>query len=200
MQQLTQDLLLYARVGLSPVQYAEVDCNKVLSGVLANLKIAIAEQNATVTSDPLPVITGNFDQLEQLFQNLIENSIRFRSEAPPKIHLSAQRGDHEWIFSVRDNGIGIAQEFHSRIFGLFQRLHPRGEYPGTGIGLAFCKQVAERQGGRIWVQSDVGRGSTFYFSAPDREQRPAPNHRGRGQEEARPTEAVMVTAVERRRG
>ena len=176
MQQLTRDLLLYARVGLSPVQYSEVDCRKALNTALTNLKIVISEQSAVITSDPLPNIIGNFEQLEQVLQNLIENSIRFRSEAPPRVHVSAERGDNEWVFSVRDNGIGIAQEFHSRIFGLFQRLHGRGEHPGTGIGLAFCKQVIERQGGRMWVKSDPGHGSTFYFSAPDRDRPPAETH------------------------
>ncbi len=173
MQQLTRDLLLYARVGLSPVQYSEVDCKKALNAAVSNLKMVISEQAAVITSDPLPNIIGNLDQLEQVLQNLIENSIRFRSEAPPKIHISAERGNSEWVFSVRDNGMGIAQEFHSRIFGLFQRLHGRGEHPGTGIGLAFCKQVIERQGGRMWLQSDPGRGSTFYFSSPDRDWTPS---------------------------
>jgi len=119
-----------------------------------------------ITHDPLPTVMADGMQLVQLFQNLISNAIKFHGEERPRIHISAKQEENEWVLSVRDNGIGIDPEYHERIFLIFQRLHGRGEYAGTGIGLAICKRIAERHGGRIWVQSELGKGSTFYFTIP----------------------------------
>jgi two-component system, chemotaxis family, sensor kinase Cph1 len=119
-----------------------------------------------VTHGPMPVLTADPGQLAQLFQNLIANAVKFRGAERPRVHLEARQKALEWVFSVRDNGIGIAREFQDRIFVIFQRLHNREEYPGTGIGLAICKKIVERHGGRIWVDSKPGRGTTFYFTLP----------------------------------
>ena len=121
----------------------------------------------TITHDPLPTVDGDTTQLTQLFQNLLGNAIKFRGEAPPRIHVSAERQDGAWLFSVRDNGIGIAPEYRERVFVLFQRLHGRDEYGGTGIGLAVCKKIVERRGGTLWVDETPGGGSTFWFTIPD---------------------------------
>jgi light-regulated signal transduction histidine kinase (bacteriophytochrome) len=121
-----------------------------------------------VTRDDLPTIFADAGQINQLFQNLIANALKFRrTNEAPRVHISAQRGSEEWIFSVADNGIGIAPEYTERIFVLFQRLHSRAEYPGTGIGLSICKKIVERHGGRIWLESEPGNGTTFHFSIPD---------------------------------
>jgi light-regulated signal transduction histidine kinase (bacteriophytochrome) len=142
---------------------------------MANLKITLDETRAVITHDLLPHVMGDPIQLIQLFQNLISNGIKFRDpDKRPEIHVSAEarvaedldRGGYEWVFSVRDNGIGIEQKYFDRIFVIFQRLHTREQYPGTGIGLALCKKIVERHGGRIWVESQEGKGSTFYFSLP----------------------------------
>jgi two-component system, chemotaxis family, sensor kinase Cph1 len=136
---------------------------------LANLESTLEEHQATVTHDPLPTVTADRPQLIQVFQNLIGNAIKFRQpERPPRVHVSAVRDDGAWRFAVRDNGIGIAPEYHDRIFLVFQRLHTRAEYPGTGIGLAICKKIVERHGGRIWVESEPGRGTTFLFTIRDK--------------------------------
>jgi chemotaxis family two-component system sensor kinase Cph1 len=119
-----------------------------------------------VTHDSLPTVMADDLQLGQLFQNLIGNAIKFHGEEPPRVHVSARPGGNGWIFSVRDNGIGIAPEYAERIFIIFQRFHSREEYPGTGIGLAVCKKIVERHGGRIWVESELGKGATFYFTLP----------------------------------
>jgi two-component system CheB/CheR fusion protein len=142
-----------------------IDCGVVLAKTLFNLQAAIAESGATVTSDPLPAVVAEEVQLMQLFQNLISNSIKYRGREAPKIHVSAERDGEGWLFAVRDNGIGIAPEDAERVFGMFKRLHG-SEIPGTGIGLAICKKVVERQGGRIWVESEVGHGATFKFTIP----------------------------------
>ncbi|MEP7153663.1 MAG: ATP-binding protein, partial [Nitrospira sp.] len=120
--------------------------------------------------DPLPTVMGDEKQLAQLFQNLLSNAVKFRGQEPPRIHLSAKRTDVEWLFSVRDNGIGLDAQYADRIFVIFQRLHNRQEYPGTGIGLAICKKIVERHGGRIWVESEPGKGATFYFTIRGNEQ------------------------------
>ena len=166
MQRLINDLLAYSRLGTRAKGFAPADCTAVLDQALANLKAAIEESGAVVTHDPLPTVTADNSQLVQLFQNLIGNAIKFRVEEPPRIHVSAEQKGNEWVFSVRDNGIGIDPQYAERIFVIFQRLHTREEYPGTGIGLAICKKIVERRGGRIWVESQPGRGSTFYFTIP----------------------------------
>lgn len=168
MQGLITDLLSYSRVGTRGKPFAPVDCEALLEYAIANLAIAIREGGAEVTHDPLPTVTGDDVQLAQLFQNLIGNAIKFRGEAPPRVHVAATRNDKEWTFLVRDNGIGIDPQYFGQLFVIFQRLHSRAEYPGTGIGLAICKKVVERHGGRIWVESEPGKGATFFFSIPER--------------------------------
>ncbi|MGH9631381.1 MAG: ATP-binding protein, partial [Bryobacteraceae bacterium] len=132
----------------------------------ANLKVAIDESRAEVTSSPLPTVCLHKFQLEQLFQNIIGNAIRYRSDAAPRIHIKAEPDGGAWKFSIQDNGIGIAAEYTEKIFGMFKRLHTAADYPGTGMGLAICQRIVERVGGRIWVESQLGRGSTFFFTLP----------------------------------
>jgi chemotaxis family two-component system sensor kinase Cph1 len=140
-----------------------------LQAALANLRTTIGESGAVVTYDPLPTITTDGAQLTQVFQNLVGNAIKYRSAEVPQVHASATKNEGgEWIFSVRDNGLGIDPQYFERIFILFQRLHPQNEFEGTGIGLAVSKKIVERLGGRIWVESQPGKGSTFYFSLPER--------------------------------
>jgi signal transduction histidine kinase len=170
MQSLINDLLAYSRVGTRPKDFAAVDCNEVLKRALKNLEIAIEESTAKVTAAPLPTVMGDLTQLTQLFQNLIGNAIKFRGDKPAVVHISAELAGQppaqEWHFAVRDEGIGIDPQYFERIFVIFQRLHSREEYCGTGIGLAVCKKIVERHGGRIWVESQPGRGSTFHFTVP----------------------------------
>jgi PAS domain S-box-containing protein len=170
MKALINDLLAYSRVGSRGKTYKPTACEAVLERVLLNLEVAIAESEAAVTHDPLPVVRGDEIQLQQLFQNLISNALKFRSEAPPHICIKVQPVDGQWLFSVQDNGIGFEQQFADRIFVIFQRLHSREEYSGTGIGLAICKKIVERHGGRIWAESEPGQGSTFYFTLPMQEE------------------------------
>jgi two-component system CheB/CheR fusion protein len=144
---------------------ASIDCGAVLAEALLNLQVAIAQSSAIVTSDPLPTVIAEEVLLMQLFQNLISNSIKYRGAETPRIHISAERDADGWLFAVRDNGIGIAPQDSDRVFGMFKRLHG-SEIPGTGIGLAICKKVVERKGGRIWVESESGRGATFKFTIP----------------------------------
>ena len=170
MQALINDLLAYSRVGTRPRSFELTDLGAVLERVLLNLRPAIEEAGAVVTRDALPVLVADAVQLDQVFQNLIGNAVKFRRPAePPRVHVAAERQDGEWRFAVRDNGIGIAPEYAERIFILFQRLHTRAEYPGTGIGLAICKKIVELHGGRIWMESEEGRGSSFFFTLPERE-------------------------------
>jgi PAS domain S-box-containing protein len=166
MQGLINDLLAYSRVGTRFKGLEPADCTAVLVQALANLQAAIEKSGAVVTHDSLPTAMADKLQLVQLFQNLIGNAIKFHVEEPPRIHISAEQKGNEWVFSVRDNGIGIEPQYAERIFVIFQRLHTREEYPGTGIGLAICKKIVERSGGRIWVESQPGAGSTFYFTIP----------------------------------
>jgi len=180
MQTLINDLLAYSRVGTRGKPLEPTDCETVHEQVLTNLKMAIEESGAVITHDALPTVMADESQLVQSFQNLIENAIKFRGDEVPRIHISATRGStfvdsdsrqenqhHEaWVFAVRDNGIGLEPEFFERIFTIFQRLHSRDEYAGTGIGLAVCKKIVERHGGRIWVESELGKGTTFFFSIP----------------------------------
>ncbi len=166
MQEMINDLLTYSRVGRRGEPFRPTDCESVLGRVLANLKMAVEENKAAVTHDTLPTVMADASQMVQLFQNLISNAIKFKREEPPRVHVSAEQKGKEWFFSVRDNGIGIAPEFFERIFIIFHRLHSRDRYPGTGIGLAICKKIVERHGGRIWVESELGKGSIFYFTIP----------------------------------
>ena len=136
------------------------------STTLANLQASIAECCAQVTHGPLPTVRADSTQLIQLFQNLVGNALKFRGTETQNIHVSAEPKNGKWLFSVRDNGIGIDPEHSDRIFGIFQRLHGRGEYPGTGIGLAICKKIVEGHGGQIWVDSEAGKGATFFFTLP----------------------------------
>jgi PAS domain S-box-containing protein len=163
MQDMINDLLMYSRVGTRGKPFEQISCETVLDQVLANLQIAIKESDAVITRDPLPTVMGDFSQLVQLFQNLIENAIKYRGENQPHIHISAKRKKDEWVLSVRDNGIGIDPQYFERIFIIFQRLHGT-EYNGTGIGLSIAKKIVERHGGQIWVKSKPGKGSIFYFS------------------------------------
>lgn len=166
MRQLIQDLLAYSRVGTRSKDCELTDCNTVLRQAIDNLRVAIAQSNATITYDPLPTLTADPTQLVQLFQNSIGNAIKFCRDEPPQVHISAQLQDNEWLFGVRDNGIGIKAQYLDRIFEIFKRLHTRREFPGTGIGLAICKKIVERHGGRIWAESVPGVGTTFYFTIP----------------------------------
>jgi light-regulated signal transduction histidine kinase (bacteriophytochrome) len=166
MQVLVNDLLAYSRVDRRGKEFAAVDCEKVLETVLASLRNALQESDAQVSHDPLPTVQGDETQVWQVLQNLVGNAVKFHGSEPPRLHVSAQEVNGEWRFSVRDDGIGIDPGQAERIFLLFQRLHTRSEYPGTGIGLAIAKKIVERHGGRIWVESEPGKGSTFYFSLP----------------------------------
>ncbi|MDO8302140.1 MAG: ATP-binding protein [Sedimentisphaerales bacterium] len=168
MQSLIIDLLTYSRVLKKAKPFAEVDCDLLLVQALANLEVAIKTTNAVITHDPLPTIMADGTQLIQVFQNLIGNAIKFRGNKKQEIHVTAKHDTNEWVFSVKDNGIGIESAYKERIFVIFQRLHSREEYPGTGIGLAICKKIVERHGGRIWLESTPGEGSTFYFAIQDK--------------------------------
>ena len=167
MWKLINDLLTYSRVGMRGNELEPTDSEAVLVQSVDDLKVTIEENRALVTHDPLPTVMADRPQLGQLFQNLIGNAIKFRGNEPPRVHISASRNGNGWILSVRDNGIGIAAEYSERIFVIFQRLHSRQEYAGTGIGLAICQKIVERHGGRIWVESEVGKGATFYFTLPE---------------------------------
>ncbi len=166
MQQLINDLLAYSRLGRQGKIFELADCNAAVEQSLRNLQIAIAETQAVITCDAMPTVMADESQLVQLFQNLIANGIKFCREDIPLIQIAACRQEGEWLFCVRDNGIGIDPEYADRIFIIFGRLHGRREYPGTGIGLAMCKRIVERHGGRIWVESQEGKGATFYFTIP----------------------------------
>lgn len=164
MQALIRDLLAYSRVGSRGRPLQPVACESVLAAVLDNLRIAIEDSAAQVRHDPLPVVLGDESQLIQLFQNLIGNAIKFRTEAPPQVDIAASLEGVFWHFRFSDNGIGIDPEYADRIFVIFQRLHPADAYPGTGIGLSVCKKIVERHGGRIWVESSQGHGASFHFT------------------------------------
>lgn len=166
MQALINDLLLFSRVSTRGKSFVETNLESVLQRALQNLQMQIQESNAIIEHDSLPVVKADASQLVQVFQNLISNSIKFCSEKTPHILISAEQQDENWLFSVKDNGIGIDPEYFNRIYVIFQRLHTRKNYPGTGIGLAICKRIVERHGGRIWVESEPGMGSTFFFTIP----------------------------------
>jgi light-regulated signal transduction histidine kinase (bacteriophytochrome) len=167
MQALIGGLLEFSRVGRVDEPFEPVDTGAALEQALLNLRSAIDENQAAVTHGPLPTVTGNAGRLAQVFQNLVGNAIKFRRpDQPPSIHVSATPRGKEWLFAVKDNGIGIDAQYVDRIFVIFQRLHTRSEYPGTGIGLSICRKVIERHGGRIWLESQPGAGATFLFTLP----------------------------------
>ena len=166
MRQLIVGLLAYSRVSMTAQPLVQTDLAAVLHDVQANLDVVIRESGAVVTTDPLPSVLANPLQMNQLLQNLIGNAITFRGNEPPRIHVGARLEESSWVFSVSDNGIGISPEHYERIFIIFQRLHDRMQYKGTGIGLAICKKIVDRRGGKIWVESQPGKGSTFYFTVP----------------------------------
>jgi light-regulated signal transduction histidine kinase (bacteriophytochrome) len=166
MQGLIQDLLAYSRVESMGSEFRPVTMSDALDWALLNLETVIESTGAKITHEELPAVNGDRTQLGQLFQNLIGNAIKFRGQDPPEIRVGAERRGREWVFEVRDNGIGIEPEYRDRIFEIFQRLHPSSEYQGTGIGLAVSKRIVERHEGRIWVESAPGKGSTFFFTLP----------------------------------
>jgi PAS domain S-box-containing protein len=166
MKQLIEDLLAYSRVGTHGKAFRPTDSGAAVQKALANLRAAIENSNGTVTCDPLPTINADEFQLVQLFQNLIGNALKFKGAETPRVHISVNEQADTWTFGVKDNGIGIDGEYFDRIFMVFQRLHSRTDYPGTGIGLAICKKVVDRHGGRLWIESGVGSGSTFWFTVP----------------------------------
>jgi light-regulated signal transduction histidine kinase (bacteriophytochrome) len=166
MQQLIRDLLTYSRVSTKVQPFEETNTAEALERAVSNLKLAIEESGGAVTHGTLPVVLGDPLLLSQLFQNLISNALKFRGPQPPLVRIEAERRDNEWLFSVRDNGIGVDPRDFNRIFVIFQRLHSREKYAGTGIGLSVCKKIIERHGGRIWLESQPGQGTTFYFTLP----------------------------------
>jgi PAS domain S-box-containing protein len=167
MTRMIGDLLDFTRMECGPSCFREVDCGKVLAQAVANLDALIKENGAEVTSDPLPIVQGHEMQLVQLFQNLIGNAIKFRRDEPPQVRVSCEETCDGWQFAVRDNGIGIDSKHFDIVFDVFRRLHADDVFPGTGIGLAVCRSIVERHGGRIWVESTKGQGSTFFFTIGD---------------------------------
>lgn len=176
MQTLVRDLLAFSRVGRQGAPLQSVDCNAVVAIALQNLQAAIQDSGARIEYSQLPTLIADSSQLTQLFQNLIGNAIKFRGAEPPQIRVSAEKRDKDWLFSVTDNGIGIAPQHAELVFVIFKRLHTQAEYPGSGIGLAICKKIVEQRGGRIWVESEPGRGSAFKFTLPAKEGRIAYDH------------------------
>jgi signal transduction histidine kinase len=169
MKSLILDLLAYSRISTRGKPAHVTDCEAVLEQTLSNLRSAAQESGAVISHDPLPTVSADSTQLIQVFQNLIGNALKFRSPRPPLVHISAVRTGDEWVFSVKDNGIGIESRHLDRIFVIFQRLHKRSVYDGTGMGLATVKKILERHRGRIWVESEPGKGTTFYFTIPVKE-------------------------------
>jgi PAS domain S-box-containing protein len=167
MKTLIQDLLRLSRAGRQAVNLAPVSADALMESVLSNLQVSIAESRAVITCDPLPQVIADEGLLAHVFQNLVANAIKFRARGvAPRIHVSAARKDGEWIFAVRDNGIGIEPQHRERIFRIFERLHSADVYAGSGVGLAIAQRIVERHGGRIWLESNLGEGSTFFFSVP----------------------------------
>lgn len=166
MQAIINDLLVLSRVGTRSSNFVMTDSKVALDKALANLRLLIAETGATINCNNLPSLNADSSQFTQLFQNLIGNALKFRGELVPCINIGAQEKNGEWVFHVQDNGIGISQEYFEKIFVMFQRLHSKKDYPGTGIGLTICKKIVERHNGRVWIESERGKGSTFYFSIP----------------------------------
>lgn len=166
MHALIEGLLAYSRVGAPDTKFEPVNLEAALDQAIANLQMAVDENEAQISHDPLPTVMGDESQLRQLFQNLISDAIRFRAEEPPQIRISVEQKDQEWLFSVQDNGIGFEQEYGERIFVIFKRLHVKEKYPGTGIGLTLCRKIVECHGGQMWAESELGQGATFYFTIP----------------------------------
>jgi light-regulated signal transduction histidine kinase (bacteriophytochrome) len=166
MQKLINDLLKYSRVGTHGKILEKTDCNTVVNHALSNLKKTIDENSALISMEKLPIVMADYTQVVQLFQNLLSNAIKYHSNQQPEIFISSTNREDHWLFSIKDNGIGIDKAYVNKIFIIFQRLHNKSQYPGTGIGLAICKKIVERHGGRIWVESQPGIGSTFYFTIP----------------------------------
>jgi signal transduction histidine kinase len=176
MQSMISDLLAFSRIAQGN-EFESVSSEQAFENALANLQIAVRESGTVVTRGDLPVVTGDFHQIIQLFQNLIGNALKFRGKEPPRIHVEALGREGEWVFSVRDNGIGLSPQYADQIFLMFRRLHTKDEYSGTGIGLTVCKRIVERHGGRIWVESEEGKGACFYFTIPDSEKKEDENER-----------------------
>jgi light-regulated signal transduction histidine kinase (bacteriophytochrome) len=166
MQRLIDDLLIFSRIGTRGGPLERMDSGSALAEAINNLGTMVEESGAILTHDELPTVRVKPSQLVMVFQNLLSNAIKFHGEAPPRVHVSAEDKGREWVFSVKDNGIGIDPQYKDRVFVIFQRLHTRQEYPGTGIGLAVCQRIVERHGGKIWFESEPGKGSTFYFTIP----------------------------------
>jgi light-regulated signal transduction histidine kinase (bacteriophytochrome) len=166
MQRLIEDLLAYSRVGTKAREPEPIPAGDLVRLALSNLSVAIEESKAQIKVKPLPTVSADGPQLVQVFQNLIGNAIKFRKGEGPTIEVNACRDGDAWLFSVKDNGIGFSPEFDEKVFMIFQRLHTKDKYPGTGIGLAICKKIVERHHGRIWAESTPGQGSTFYFTLP----------------------------------
>ena len=178
MKELIDDLLLFSQVDTQGKPFELTDCNVILQQVITNLEPAIQDSGTTVTQDTLPAVVADTTQLAQVFQNLVSNGLKFSGGNSPRVYISAENRTNEWVFSVKDNGIGIAPRYYERIFRMFQRLHHKSEYPGSGIGLALCHKIVRRHGGRIWVDSVLGAGSTFYFTIPVAEKEKAGNDTG----------------------
>jgi light-regulated signal transduction histidine kinase (bacteriophytochrome) len=169
MKDLIDDLLIYSRLKIENRPFEVVIMEVALDDVLINLRAPIKEQNANINYDNLPSIDCDPIQMHQLLQNLITNAIKFHGEESPQIHISARELENEWLFSISDIGIGIDPQHHEQIFSILKRLHTRQEYEGTGIGLSICKRIVEKHGGHIWVESELGKGTTFYFTMPFKE-------------------------------
>ncbi len=167
MELLIDDVLNYSRVGRENSSRQQVNLNEVLKSVIKNLEHTIQANNAKINAGDMPLIHAIPSQMTQLFQNLIENAIKFRRDEQPVVNINAAKHGDMWLFSIEDNGIGLDPEYEHKIFQLFQRLHPRSDYPGTGIGLAICKKIVEQNNGKIWVESEIGKGTTFYFTLPE---------------------------------
>jgi PAS domain S-box-containing protein len=168
LQMLIKDLLEYSQIETKAKNIKPTDFSFIVEEAMSNMKTAIDESNAVVTYNKMPTIMSDPQQMISLFQNLIDNAINFRSNKAPRVRISAERKGDEWVFAIRDNGIGIDPKDFEKIFVMFQRLHGSTDYPGTGIGLSICKKIVERHGGRIWLESETAKGSTFYFTIPDR--------------------------------
>ena len=166
MQRLINDLLDFSRITTRGKKFERVDVQSVVGQVFANLQNRIEESHAIITQDDLPVVEADETQMIRLFQNLIDNALKFRTDTPPRVHISTHKEGDFHVFTVSDNGIGIDTQYADRIFLVFQRLNTSTEYPGTGIGLAICKRIVERHGGKIWIESEIGKGSKFSFTIP----------------------------------